>query len=157
VRKSRNIRGRILKERYLPAVQPFPAVRALFERLQKDGVRVVVASSAPEAEIATYESIAGIEGLTEAAVSAQAVAKSKPAPDVFEYALRQLRGVAPRDVVVVGDSPFDAQAAVKAGLQAVGVLSGGFAEQDLREAGCIAIYRDMADLLHRYAESPLAA
>jgi phosphoglycolate phosphatase-like HAD superfamily hydrolase len=56
---------------------------------------------------------------------------------------------------VVGDTPYDAQAAGKAGLATVGVLCGGFAEADLRAAGCRAIYRDPADLLAQFARSPL--
>jgi phosphoglycolate phosphatase-like HAD superfamily hydrolase len=59
-------------------------------------------------------------------------------------------------VVVIGDTPYDAEAAAKAGLRTIGVLCGGFPEADLRAAGCIAIYRDPADLLARYDTSPLA-
>ena len=59
------------------------------------------------------------------------------------------------EAVVVGDTPYDAEAARKAGLATVGVLCGGFPEADLRAAGCIAVYRDPEDLLHHYARSPL--
>ena len=59
-------------------------------------------------------------------------------------------------MVVIGDTPYDAEAAGKAGLRTIGVLCGGFPEADLRAAGCIAIYRDPGDLLARYDESPLA-
>ena len=58
--------------------------------------------------------------------------------------------------MVVGDTPYDAEAAGKAGLRTIGVLCGGFSEESLRAAGCIAIYRDPADLLARYDRSPLA-
>jgi HAD superfamily hydrolase (TIGR01509 family) len=150
-------RAKILKERYLPNIQPFPEVRALFERLHEEGLRIVLASSAHGEELATYTSIAGIEGLADAAVSSEDVAASKPAPDIFRMALMRLAGIAPADVLVIGDTPYDAQAAARAGLQTIGVLSGGFAEADLRSAGCVAIYRDAADLLFHYADSPLAA
>jgi len=56
----------------------------------------------------------------------------------------------------VGDTPYDAQAAGKIGLRTIGLLCGGWPERELREAGCIAIYRDPADLLHQYDRSPLA-
>lgn len=59
-------------------------------------------------------------------------------------------------VVVVGDTPYDAQAAGKAGLCTIGILCGGCSEKDLREARCIAIYRDPADLLMNYENSPIA-
>ena len=58
---------------------------------------------------------------------------------------------------MVGDTPYDAEAARKAGLRTVGVLCGGFPESELRAAGCIALYRDPEDLLARYEDSPLAA
>jgi phosphoglycolate phosphatase-like HAD superfamily hydrolase len=60
------------------------------------------------------------------------------------------------EAVVVGDSPYDAEAAAKAGLRTVGVLCGGFPEEDLRAAGCVAVYRDPQDLLNHYHRSPLA-
>jgi len=59
-------------------------------------------------------------------------------------------------VIVVGDSPFDAEAAKRASIATVGVLSGGFPEDVLRNAGCVAIFRDPADLLDRYEETPIA-
>jgi phosphoglycolate phosphatase-like HAD superfamily hydrolase len=60
------------------------------------------------------------------------------------------------EAVVVGDTPYDAEAAGKAGLRTVGLLCGGFPEAALWQAGCIAIYRDPADLLAQYDRSPLA-
>ena len=70
--------------------------------------------------------------------------------------MKRLGGLRPEDVVVVGNTPYDAEAAGKAGLRTIGVLCGGFPEQSLREAGCVAIYKDPADLLARYDQSPLA-
>ncbi|MEO7934475.1 MAG: HAD-IA family hydrolase [Chthoniobacterales bacterium] len=82
--------------------------------------------------------------------------KSKPHPDIFEAALGKLDGVKASEVFVIGDSPWDAIAAERAGLQTIGFLSGGFAEEELREAGCVAIYDGPADLLEQYDDSPLA-
>ncbi len=74
--------------------------------------------------------------------------RSKPEPDIFEAALERLGGNIRRgQVIVVGDSPHDAEAAVKAGLRIIGVLCGGFPESALREAGCMAIYGGPEDLL----------
>jgi phosphoglycolate phosphatase-like HAD superfamily hydrolase len=83
------------------------------------------------------------------------VEKSKPHPDIFEAALARLEGVETVDAVAVGDTPYDAQAAGKIGLSTIGLLCGGWPERELREAGCIAIYRDPADLLLNYDRSPL--
>ena len=82
--------------------------------------------------------------------------RSKPHPDIFLAALQRLGDLRPEDVVVVGDTPYDAEAAGKAGLRTVGLLCGGWSEAELRQAGCIAVYRDPADLLAQYATSPLA-
>ncbi len=149
-------RGEILKERYLGRIRPFPDVRALFERIRADGTRIVLASSAKADELETYKRIADIEGLTDAETSSDDAEKSKPEPDIFRAALSRLGDVAPGDVIVVGDTPYDAQAAAKAGLRTIGVLCGGFPEDSLREASCIAIYAGPTDLLAQYDRSPLA-
>ncbi len=149
-------RSKIFKDNYLPKVESFPAVRELFQRLLRDGLQVALASSAKQDELQTYKRIAEIEDLSQTETSSEDAEKSKPHPDIFEAALKQLPGISPDQVIVVGDTPYDAEAAAKAGLRTVGLLSGGFAEQDLRQAGCIAIYRDPADLLRHYEVSPLA-
>jgi HAD superfamily hydrolase (TIGR01509 family) len=141
---------------YLPKVRPFPKVRELFERIRTDGKRIALASSGKAEEVARYEQIAGIKDLVDVATSSDDAERSKPYPDIFEAALGKLKTVKPDEAIVVGDTPYDAQAAGKAGLKTIGVLCGGFSEEDLRSAGCIAVYRDPADLLAQYESSPLA-
>jgi HAD superfamily hydrolase (TIGR01509 family) len=150
-------RGELFKREYLPLVKPFPKVRELFERIRRDGKRTALASSAKGDELEVYRKIAGIEGLVEEEASKDDAEKSKPHPDIFEAALARLGDPPVERVIVVGDTPYDAEAAGKAGLRTIGFLCGGFAEDDLRAAGCIRIYRDAADLLARYDESPIAA
>ncbi|MDP8916569.1 MAG: HAD family hydrolase [Pseudomonadota bacterium] len=147
-----NFRSELFKREFLPGLQPFPAVRPLFERIRSDGTSIVLASSATGEELQRYKDIAGIADLLDSATSADDVDHSKPEPDIFLAALRTA-GVAPDEAVVVGDTPYDAQAASKAGLRTIGVLCGGFAEADLREAGCIAVFRDPAHLLEHYGRS----
>lgn len=155
-KKLEEHRSALFKERYLDAVKPFPRVRELFQRLRGDGVRIVLASSAKADELHAYEKIARIDDLLDAETSSDDAEKSKPHPDVFEAAMSRLPGIDRADVLVVGDLPYDAEAARKAGLRTLGVLSGGFPESALREAGCSAIYRDPADLLANYDRSPIA-
>lgn len=150
------LRGELYKREYLPRVKGFPKVRELFERIKGDGKQIVLASSAVGEELATYKRIANIEDLIEGETSADDAEKSKPHPDIFAAALDQLGKIATDEVIVVGDTPYDAEAAGKIGLRTIGVLCGGFPEQELRDAGCIVIYRDPADLLARYDESILA-
>ena len=149
-------RGELYKRAYLPHVRAFPKVRELFERIRRDGKRVALASSAKEDELGVYKSLANISDLVEEETSKDDVARSKPHPDIFAAALARLGGVEPSETIVVGDSPYDAEAAAKLNLKTVGVLCGGFPESDLRAAGCVAIFRDPADLLARYEQSPLS-
>ena len=141
---------------YLPRVRPFPRVRELFERLKADGLQLALASSAKEEELERHKKSLRIEDLLEAATSADDAERSKPHPDIFQAALAGLKGVAPAEAVVVGDTPYDVVAAAKAGMRTVGLLSGGFTAEALRAAGASAVYRDVSDLLDHYDESPLA-
>jgi HAD superfamily hydrolase (TIGR01549 family) len=149
-------RGDLFKRQYLPKVRAFPGVRELFLRLRGDGIRIALSSSAKPEEVEVYKKIADIADLVDATTSKGDVEQSKPHPDVFDAALEKLQPVAIDEIVVVGDSPYDAEAAAKAGLPTVGVLCGGFAEADLRRAGCVAIFDGPEDLLRRYEDSPLA-
>src|SRR5262245_2484008 len=146
----------LFKREYLPLVKPFPSVRELFERIEADGLRIALASSAKKEELGRYKQIAGIEDLVDAETSSDDAENSKPHPDIFEAALDRLGGIAAVDAIAVGDTPYDAQAAGKAGLRTIGLLCGGWPEEELRAAGCTAIYRDPTDLLRGYDQSPLA-
>lgn len=82
--------------------------------------------------------------------------EGKPSSEIFGAALGKLPGTATEEVSVVGDSPYDAIAASKLSLATVGVLSGGFSDATLHDAGgCIAIFQDPTDLLANYERSPL--
>ena len=150
-----NYRGDLFKREYLPRVKGFPKVRDLFERLKQDQKQIALASSAKPDELKAYKKAARIEDLIETETSSGDVEKSKPHPDIFQAALDRLPGVAVDRIIVVGDTPYDAQAAARAKLRTLGLLSGGWQEEKLCPAGCIAVYRDPADLLARYDESPL--
>lgn len=149
-------RSEVMKTRYLPEVRGFPGVRDLFLRLRERGIRIALASSAKAEELQTYKERAGITDLVEVETSSDDAERSKPYPDIFQAALSRLEGIEASEAVVIGDTPYDAEAAGKAGLRSIGVLCGGFPEADLRAAGCVAIYKDPADLLARLDESPLA-
>ena len=149
-------RGELYKREYLSQVRAFPQVRELFERIRREGLRIALASSAKKDELKTYKEIARITDLVEEETSADDADKSKPHPDIFEAALASLGDVRAGEAVVIGDTPYDAEAAGKINLRTVGVLCGGFPEAELRAAGCFSIYRDPADLLARYDASPLA-
>ncbi len=148
-------KSRLYRTRYMAKVRPFPKVRELFEGIRRRGQRIALATSAGKDELQHNLDLLNVRDLVEATTSEGDAQRTKPFPDVFLAALRKL-GEPPRDeVAVVGDSPYDAEAAAQVPLLAVGVLCGGYAEQQLRDAGCAAVYRDPADLLEHYEQSPL--
>ena len=127
----------------------------MFERVLARGQKIALGSSAKGEELEHYKRIAGITDLIHAQTSSEDADRSKPNPDIFHAAVEQL-GLPHERIAVVGDTPWDAIAARKAGLLPVGVTCGGWAEPALREAGCAAVFRGPADLLARYDGSPLA-
>ena len=149
-------RSDLFKQKYLPEVRPFPAVRQLFERIRAAGLKIALASSGKGPEVERYQEILGIADLVDVVTSSDDADRSKPHPDIFEAAAQKLEGFGKAEMIVIGDTPYDAQAASKAGLRTIGVLCGGFPEADLSGAGCVAIYRDPQDLLDGFDRSLLA-
>jgi len=149
-------RGEIFKSKYLPLVKPFPKVRQLFLRLKSEGWKLALASSAKEDELQTYTDLCGIGDLVEEETSSDSAGRSKPHPDIFLAAMNRLGQPKPEDCVVIGDSPYDAEAARKAGIRPVGVLCGGFPPEKLWEAGHCQIFLDPADILSHSFARPFA-
>jgi HAD superfamily hydrolase (TIGR01549 family) len=154
-RETEEWRGKRFKTEYLPLVRPFSAVPDLLRRVRDAGLNVAVASSAKKDELKKYLEIARITDLVEVTTSADDAEESKPAPDIFEAALKKLN-IDGADAVAIGDTPYDAEAAGKAKIATIGVLCGGFIEDSLRQAGCVEIYPGPATLFARFANSLLA-
>ena len=150
-----DLHGAYFKDIYLDAIRPFDNATALIERVHTGGRKLVLASSAKKEELDHYVDLLGIGDLLAATTSIDDVEASKPEPDIFEAALEKI-GVAPDAAIVVGDTPFDVEAAVKAGIAAIGLTSGLFDERQLRDAGAIAVFADVTDLLENFDTSPLA-
>jgi HAD superfamily hydrolase (TIGR01509 family) len=150
------LRVELFMRNYLPLCQAFPGVRGLLERVKRAGLRVALATSAKQPELQHHLELLGVGDLVDATTSADDAERSKPQPDILQAALAKLPGVAAADALLIGDSPFDAQAAGRAGMGCIGVLSGGFTERELVQAGAIAVYEDVADLCRDYDDSPLA-
>jgi membrane protein len=149
-------RGELFQRDYLPRAVPFEGVRDLFLRLREDGIRIVLASSAHQAEIHFYLGILAAEDLVEAVTTKDDVEHSKPDPDIFAAALVKVAPHGADEVFVVGDSPWDVKAAGKLKLRTIGFRSGGFADDVLTDAGACALFDGPADLLARFDSSPLA-
>lgn len=150
-------RGELFKRDFMHKIKPFPMVRELFLKLKEFGIRAVLASSAKEGELEYYKKLCKIDDLIEGNTSSDDAEKSKPYPDIFQAALAEVKGLKPEEAIVVGDTPYDVIAAKRAGIESIGMLSGGFPESELTEAGAIAIYKDPADLREKLESSPLVS
>lgn len=149
-------RGDLFKKKYLARVRPFPRVRELFERIRLEGKKIALASSGKAEELDHYRELTKIDDLVDAQTTKDDVAQSKPKPDIFIAALKELGNLPADEAVVIGDSPYDIEAAKKIGLSTIAVFCGGFPEDELLAAGAVAIFRDPAELLEKYQRSPLA-
>jgi HAD superfamily hydrolase (TIGR01509 family) len=147
-------RGAIFRERYLPQVRAFAGARALVAGLKARGLRLAVASSAEERDLRPLLEAAGATDLIDVRTSADDAPRSKPDPDIVAAALRKL-GCDPRDVIMVGDTPYDVEAAQGAGLDCVAFRCGGWTDEDL--VGAVAVYDGPQDLLLQLDRSPLAS
>ncbi|MCU1459574.1 MAG: HAD-superfamily hydrolase, subfamily variant 3 [Actinomycetia bacterium] len=133
----------------------FPGARELLRRLHDDGLTVVLASSAPGSELEAMMDLLDAGDAIDATTSSSDADRSKPAPDIFQAAMRA--GNVDRErALVVGDSVWDVQAARAAGLACVGVESGGFSVHELADAGALHTYRDVQEMLDQVRTSPLA-
>ncbi|MEN3378351.1 MAG: hypothetical protein V7604_3706 [Hyphomicrobiales bacterium] len=137
--------GQRFRADYLTHVPAFPGVRGLFERLKAQGRRIALATDCQRDQLEHYLAITGIAPLLDAVACGSDGKAGKPAPDLVSLALKRVR-VGARSAVLVGDTPYDAQAAQKAGIRSIGVLTGHFPRSVLCEAGCDAVLHDVVRL-----------
>jgi phosphoglycolate phosphatase-like HAD superfamily hydrolase len=133
-------------------VVPLEGARDLIVDLKGRGCRVVLASSAKPDEIEHYLDLLDARGIADAWTSSGDVEATKPAPDLVEVALERVGG---GPATMVGDSTWDCKAAERAGVETLAVLTGGFSDQELREAGAVAVYHSIEDLRRRLSDTPL--
>jgi HAD superfamily hydrolase (TIGR01509 family) len=145
-------RQQIFRTRYLPHLQPFAGTRSLLERMAADGIHRYVASSAQADELRPLLQRAGVADLIEDAATSGDAEKSKPDPDIVHAALERA-GLSPDQVVLIGDTPYDIEAAARSQVATVALRCGGWNDEALRRA--LAIYHDPADLLAHYDSSAL--
>jgi HAD superfamily hydrolase (TIGR01509 family) len=139
---------------YLGQLCPLPGAAELLRATGQLGLHVVLATSAKDEELDLMLDALGARDAIDQVVSSGDVDHAKPAPDIVHRAL-QASATDPARAVMVGDTVWDVQAAQRAGLACVGLLSGGISEPELRAAGAAAIYRDPAGLLDELVASPV--
>ena len=148
-------RSKLFLERELPTLRPTKGARALLEHLTSIGMELVVATSAKSSEVQSLLEQAGVADLIPLASSSSDADRSKPDPDIVQAALRKSGSLAAR-TVLVGDTPYDIEAAGRAKVPSIALRCGGWwSDEALR--GATAIYDDPAALLARLEESPIGA
>jgi HAD superfamily hydrolase (TIGR01509 family) len=149
----RDTRDRIYKGELIDEVAPLAGAHELIVALKERGARVVLASSSPEDEIERYLGLLDAREIVDAWTTKDEVDATKPAPDLVLAALEK---AGTREAVMVGDTPWDIEAARKAGVEAVCVITGGWSELELRDAGAVAVFESAEELCERLGETPLA-
>jgi HAD superfamily hydrolase (TIGR01509 family) len=135
----------VLYRELIAEVQPLEGARALMEDLKSSGHSIVLASSAKTEELEHYLTLLDARPLADAWTDSGDVATTKPAPDLLLAALEKA-GAAPKDAVMVGDSIWDCKASKSARVRSIGVLTGGFSEAELLDAGASKVFASVEDL-----------
>lgn len=139
-------RGAIFERDYLPSVKPFDGVRDVFRVLGEHGGRVALATDCKGLAFKRYMTLLKADDFIAATACGDDVEHGKPDPRLVGMALRKL-GLSGPTAVMVGDTPYDAEAGLEAGTKVATVLTGGFTEEVLRQAGSFAVARDLKALL----------
>ena len=133
-------------------VEPFEGARDLIADVGERADKVMLASSAKADEVEHYVDLLDARDLADGWTTSADVEATKPAPDLVESAMEKAGA---DEAILIGDTPWDVKAAEKAGVPTAAVLTGGFSEQELRDAGAIAVVHSIEDLRQRLADTPL--
>ncbi len=136
----------------IQSTQPLEGARELIVDLKDQGRSVVLASSAKAQEVEHYLDVLEARSVVDAWTTSDDVDATKPAPDLVRAALEKL---GTDDAVMVGDTPWDVEAARRAGVPTIAVMTGGFSEQELRDAGAAAVFDSIVALRDRVGDTPL--
>jgi HAD superfamily hydrolase (TIGR01509 family) len=134
-------------------VAPLEGSRELIAELKERGLTVVLASSSPQDEIDHYLELLDARELVDAWTTDDDVKATKPEPDLVHAALEK---AGTDDAIMVGDTPWDVEAAWMAGIETICVITGGFSEQELRDAGAVAVFESVEELRQKLDSTPLS-
>ena len=153
-KKIAEARVEIFKTSYLPTLTPTPGAAAFIAWLLESHLAVVVATSAKEEEVKALLTICGGQALVKGATTSDDAERSKPDPDILVAALEK-SGASPHRAIMIGDTPYDIEAASRAGLATIAFRCGGWDDATLQ--GSIAVYDHPRQLLDRLGQSPFYA
>lgn len=145
---------RTLYKQWWGRLNPLPGAADLVRACSERGLRVVLASSAEDEELAALRSALDADDAIDEATSSSAADEGKPEPDIVLVALEKA-GLQPSEVVFVGDAVWDGYATRQAGVTFIGLTCGGTPKSDLREAGAVEVWADPADLLDNLDKSAI--
>jgi HAD superfamily hydrolase (TIGR01549 family) len=149
-RKISEHRSLLFEEKYLRTLRAFPKAHELLARFKAEGLRLVIATSSDAEQLERMLDQAGLDELVERRTTSSDAKSSKPDPDIIQAALQ--RGeMSARDVLMLGDTPYDIEAARRAGVKTVAFRCGGWS--DVHLGGAVAVYEDASDLLAHYDRS----
>lgn len=148
-------RKEIFHRDYMSRIVPFSKARELLVLVRERGMKIALATSSDPEDLSTYGKIIGMEDLVDKASTSGDAQASKPEPDIFAAALKKLN-MSPPQAIAIGDTPWDAEGAVKLGIPVIGLTCGGWKRDDLLQAGCVEVWQDPADLVAHFEESRLA-
>jgi HAD superfamily hydrolase (TIGR01509 family) len=146
-KKLARLKGKIFKERFLPHLGPTPGARELLQALKSKGLIRVVATSSQRKDVAQLLERARVKDLINDTTTADDAGDSKPDPDILQAAMEKI-DASPEQTVMVGDTPYDVEAANRASIRCLAVRCGGWNDQSL--SGAAAIYDDPADILSHF-------
>jgi HAD superfamily hydrolase (TIGR01509 family) len=147
-------RKEVLHQDYLHRITPLAHARDFLARCKQEGIRIALSTSAEKDELEFYKKLVGMEDLVDEETSATDADRAKPHPDIFQATLKRL-GLKPTECIALGDTPYDAESAGKAGLRTIGVETGGWTKEELYTAGCVEVYSSVGELLQHFDESAL--
>jgi HAD superfamily hydrolase (TIGR01509 family) len=136
-------------------VEPMEGSRELIQDLKRRGHTVILASSAKEDEVEHYLDLLDARELADGWTTSADVKETKPQPDLVNAAL-ECSGGSADEAVMVGDTPWDVRAAENAGVKTLTVRTGGFGDDELRDAGALEVYESVAELRDKLDQTPLA-
>jgi len=148
------------RERYrvhhLPHIRALPGLRRVFNAIKSGGAKIALATTCSKEDLGRYRTVMAVDDLIDVACCGDEVKREKPAADLVALAARKLH-IPPAQIAMVGDTPYDAEAARAAGLAPVGLQSGHFSRSDLQDAGCAAVFFDLVALAQKLEEQAPAA
>jgi HAD superfamily hydrolase (TIGR01549 family) len=154
--------GKNFQARYLQSVRAFAGIRLLFEAIKRGGGKIAIATDCTDPVLKHYRAVLGVVDLIDVIACGEDAEEGKPSPKLVRLAAQRLR-LLPTRVVMTGDTPYDAEAARGAGVSALGVLTGGFSQAALKDAGCFAAIKEVGEMqkflatprIPRVEETPL--